>query len=57
MFKGEEASLDAILKTGTLKVPKPLKVVFISGQLTNTCADQRYLQTLEERGGYLLWNT
>lgn len=27
MFDGEAASLDAILKTQTLKVPKPIKVI------------------------------
>lgn len=27
MFDGEMASLDAILKTDTVKVPKPVKVI------------------------------
>lgn len=27
MFDGEMASLDAIIKTGTIKVPKPVKVI------------------------------
>ena len=27
MFDGEMASLEAIIKTGTIKVPKPVKVI------------------------------
>lgn len=27
MFDGEKASLEAILKTETIKVPKPIKVI------------------------------
>lgn len=28
MFKGEVAGLDAILRTETIKVPKPMKVAY-----------------------------
>lgn len=36
MFKGEAASLDAILKTKAVKVPKPLKV----GNPDTRCVDR-----------------
>lgn len=31
MFDGEMASLEAILKTETVKVPKPMKVIELDG--------------------------
>ncbi|XP_065549933.1 ketosamine-3-kinase-like isoform X2 [Lathamus discolor] len=34
MFEGEMASLEAILKTQTIKVPKPIKVIDLSGGTT-----------------------
>ncbi|KAM4673190.1 ketosamine-3-kinase-like [Amazona ochrocephala] len=34
MFEGEMASLEAILKTQTIKVPKPIKVIDLSGGST-----------------------
>lgn len=34
MFEGEMASLEAILKTGTIKVPKPIKVIDLPGGST-----------------------
>ncbi|NXF26185.1 KT3K kinase, partial [Rhodinocichla rosea] len=34
MFEGEMASLEAILKTKTIKVPKPMKVIDLSGGIT-----------------------
>uniref|UniRef100_R4GG02 protein-ribulosamine 3-kinase n=3 Tax=Gallus gallus TaxID=9031 RepID=R4GG02_CHICK len=34
MFEGEMASLEAILKTGTIKVPKPIKVIDLPGVTT-----------------------
>ncbi|XP_006533337.1 ketosamine-3-kinase isoform X1 [Mus musculus] len=46
MFEGEMASLTAILKTGTVKVPKPIKVVDAPGggsMLVMEHLDMRYL--------------
>lgn len=34
MFEGEKASLEAILKTKTIKVPKPMKVIDLCGGIT-----------------------
>ncbi|NWZ91077.1 KT3K kinase, partial [Nesospiza acunhae] len=34
MFEGEMASLEAILKTKTVRVPKPMKVIDLSGGIT-----------------------
>lgn len=34
MFEGEMASLEAILKTQTIKVPKPIKVIELPGVST-----------------------
>lgn len=46
MFEGEMASLTAILKTGTVKVPKPIKVLDAPGggsMLVMEHLDMRYL--------------
>lgn len=46
MFDGEMASLTAILKTGTVKVPKPIKVLDAPGggsMLVMEHLDMRYL--------------
>uniref|UniRef100_A0A8C6GZA7 protein-ribulosamine 3-kinase n=1 Tax=Mus spicilegus TaxID=10103 RepID=A0A8C6GZA7_MUSSI len=48
MFEGEMASLTAILKTGTVKVPKPIKVVDAPGggsMLVMEHLDMRYLSS------------
>ncbi|XP_060027672.1 ketosamine-3-kinase isoform X1 [Erinaceus europaeus] len=48
MFEGEMASLSAILKTGTVKVPKPLKVLDAPGggsMLVMEHLDMRYLSS------------
>lgn len=46
MFEGEAASLEAIMKTNTLKVPKPIKVrcmILYSVRITHCM----YIQVLE----------
>ncbi|XP_004621122.1 ketosamine-3-kinase [Sorex araneus] len=48
MFEGEMASLTAILKTGTVKVPKPIKVLDAPGggsMLVMEHVDMRYLSS------------
>lgn len=44
MFEGEMASLEAILKTETIKVPKPIKVIDVP-----ECSTMFVMEHLEMR--------
>ena len=61
MFEGEVASLTAILKTGTVKVPKPIKVLDAPGggsMLVMEHLDMRHLNrcvlAASPLGGFVL---
>lgn len=56
MYRGEAASLNALLRTGTIKVPKPLKV---DGHAATFTVLNRYCDRYLLKGmvGYLQWNT
>ena len=51
MFRGEAASLDAILKTETLRVPKPIKVLLCTHHSIIVCHALFYLQVFANAEG------
>lgn len=59
MFEGEMASLTAIMKTDTVKVPKPIKVLDAPGggsMLVMEHLDMRYLSRSVSMPSFLLKN-
>ncbi|NXB60260.1 KT3K kinase, partial [Struthidea cinerea] len=53
MFEGEMASLEAILKTQTVRVPKPIKVVELPGDNTVLVMEHLEMKTLNRHSALL----
>lgn len=53
MFEGEVASLEAILKTQTIKVPKPIKIVDLPGKITAFVMEHLEMRPLNRHSALL----